>query len=86
MDVSQHIDRLKESFLWAAARNGMEEDCVSLMELGADVNWKSKDGETPLMAAAQNGHKGVVSLCLASGADPSIISDTKGKGRVTFFG
>ena len=45
-----HLDRMKESFLWAAAKGGREEEVESLLSLGADANWENPDGggETPL--------------------------------------
>lgn len=43
--ISQSLDRLKESFLLAAAQGGNEQDCESLLEIGADVNWKSSEGK-----------------------------------------
>ena len=39
MDLSQQLDRMKESFLWAAAKGGCEEEVESLLSIGADVNW-----------------------------------------------
>ena len=39
MDLSQQLDRMKESFLWAAAKGGREEEVESLLSIGADVNW-----------------------------------------------
>jgi ankyrin repeat protein len=57
---NQSLDRLKESFLWAAAQGGNTEDCESLLEIGADVNWKHTDGDTPLLAACRRGHTGNV--------------------------
>ena len=41
----------------------------ALCELGADVNRATKDGWTPIMAAAQNGHLDVVRAMHALGAD-----------------
>ena len=37
--ISSHISRLKESFLYAAARGGRVSECASLLELGASPNW-----------------------------------------------
>lgn len=36
---------------------------------GADVNRKNREGETSLICAASNGHKALVELLLAKGAD-----------------
>eukprot|EP00592_Proboscia_alata_P000825 CAMPEP_0194370492 /NCGR_PEP_ID=MMETSP0174-20130528/18795_1 /TAXON_ID=216777 /ORGANISM="Proboscia alata, Strain PI-D3" /LENGTH=319 /DNA_ID=CAMNT_0039147987 /DNA_START=106 /DNA_END=1062 /DNA_ORIENTATION=+ len=76
MDISGHLERLKESFLWAAAKGGRAQECSSLLELGADVNWKySSDGETCLHHAARGGHKEVVELLLMYGADCSQLDN-----------
>lgn len=68
--IGHQLDRMKESFLWAAAQGGREEEVESLLSIGADVNWRSGDGgETPLIAACRNGHRGVAALLLAHGGD-----------------
>lgn len=75
MDIKAHLDKLKESFLWAAAKGGRVSEVSSLLSMGADVNWVQRDaqsggaGDTPLLAACRNGHHEVVLLLLASGAD-----------------
>ena len=75
MDITQHLDRLKESFLWAAAKGGRSSEVASLLTMGADVNWVQHDGQsggvgdTPLLSACRNGHEETVLLLLASGAD-----------------
>jgi ankyrin repeat protein len=45
------------------------EKVKQLLDEGADVNAKNKDGLTGLMHAAWKGHKEVVKLLLESGAD-----------------
>ena len=42
-----------------------------LLKHGAHINCKSKDGITPILEAASNGHKNVVKLLLKEGADCS---------------
>ncbi|KAF0717653.1 Aste57867_2175 [Aphanomyces stellatus] len=37
--------------------------------IGAFINWKKKNGESPLFIASQNGHIEVATLLLANGAD-----------------
>ena len=70
MDIGHQLDRMKESFLWAAAKGGREEEVESLLSIGADVNWRNGDeGETPLIAACRSGHRGVAALLLAHGGD-----------------
>ncbi len=66
---SRSIDRLKESFLLATAQGGNAEDCESLLSIGADVNWRGQDDETPLLAACKKGHIDVAMVLLAYGAD-----------------
>ena len=68
------LDRMKESFLLAAAQGGNLQDCDSLIELGADVNWRGQDGgDTPLLAACRRGHSDTVAFLLAHGADSNVI-------------
>ncbi|GMH51393.1 hypothetical protein TrST_g4603 [Triparma strigata] len=79
MDINTHLDRLKESFLWAAARGGRTEECESLLKMGANIDWVQRDqgqgqGDTPLLAAVRNGHHDVTRLLLASGADTKAVS------------
>ena len=38
-EISHHIERLKESFLSAAARGGRLQECASLLELGAETEF-----------------------------------------------
>ena len=55
----RQLDRLKESFLWAAAKGGRREEVASLLEMGADVDWGSPEGDTSrALAACRNGHRG----------------------------
>ena len=52
-----------------AAWNGQTEDVKALIEAGADVNAKRKDGETVLMSAAWKGHTETVKALIEAGAD-----------------
>jgi ankyrin repeat protein len=66
--ISHHIDRLKESFLCCAAAGGRIQECASLLEFGADVEWREHESDdNPLLAAVRNGQKDVASLLLAHG-------------------
>lgn len=69
---SNSIDRLKESFLFATAKGGNAQDCEALLTIGADVNWRSQDDDTPLLAAVRKGHVETVQLLLAYGADCNV--------------
>eukprot|EP01039_Chlorochromonas_danica_P011021 gene11019-12269_t len=73
VSFAESIDRLKESFLWAAAQGGNTQDCQQLIEIGADVNWKHTNGDTPLLAACRRGHSETVGLLLAYGADSNLV-------------
>lgn len=43
LDLPSRLDQLKESFLHAAARSGMEKECRSLVDLGASISWLSPE-------------------------------------------
>jgi hypothetical protein len=64
--------------LHVAALWGHAEVARLLLDHGADVNSRSKDGWTPLHYAAAFGYADVARLLLERGADPSIKDD---KGR-----
>jgi hypothetical protein len=63
---------MKESLLWAAAQGGNAQDCESLIDLGADIDWKNTNGDTALLAACRRGHTETISLLLKSGANCNI--------------
>ena len=73
-EISHQIDKLKEKFLAAACSGGRLLECQSLLELGADLEYTNENedsnDDTPLLLAARNGHRPIVSLLLAHGADP----------------
>lgn len=69
-EINHHIDRLKESFLCAAARGGRIQECASLLEFGAEIEWHENNEDTPLLAAVRNGHQDCAALLLAHGASP----------------
>jgi len=52
-----------------AVEKGDLEEVKRLLEKGADVNAKDKDGWTPFSRAANDGHKEVAELLIAKGAD-----------------
>ena len=66
------LDRMKESFLLAAAQGGNVQDCESLLEFGADINFRGPEGDTPLLAAVRRGHLEAVKTLIVRGADVNI--------------
>jgi len=66
MDISDELYRMKDSFLFAASQGGRVEECLSLVDLGADVNFFS-GGESVLSIAVKQGHLDVVELLAANG-------------------
>jgi ankyrin repeat protein len=71
------IDRLKESFLCVAAQQGNTQDCEALINIGADVNWRNSDGDSPLIAACRRGHTETVALLLERNASVNISGRDK---------
>jgi len=61
--------------LLGAARKGDLPAVKSLLDKGANLETKSRYGQTPLFFAARNGHEEVVQLLLQKGANPN-VSDT----------
>ena len=55
--------------LMLAAFRGDAADVINLLERGADVNARDRDGDTALMFAAYRGHALVVALLLQYGAN-----------------
>ncbi|CAI9178267.1 unnamed protein product [Rangifer tarandus platyrhynchus] len=62
-----------------SAVSGNQEVASLLIDAGADVNVKDKDGKTPLMVAVLNNHEELVQLLLDRGADASVKNEF-GKG------
>ncbi|KAF1970588.1 ankyrin, partial [Bimuria novae-zelandiae CBS 107.79] len=65
--------------LLVAAQYGHEAVVELLLNKGADLETKDKNGQTPFLRAAEGGHKAVVELLLDKGAD----LETKGKNGRT---
>jgi ankyrin repeat protein len=53
--------------LIGAAANGHTDSVRALLDAGADVDAKSDDGVTALMAAERNGHNDIVGLLRNAG-------------------
>uniref|UniRef100_A0A452RP10 Fibronectin type III and ankyrin repeat domains 1 n=1 Tax=Ursus americanus TaxID=9643 RepID=A0A452RP10_URSAM len=58
-----------------SAVSGNQSVASVLIEAGADVNMKDKDGKTPLMVAVLNNHEELVQLLLDKGADASVKNE-----------
>lgn len=70
--------------LHIAAQNGCESVAKLLLTAeGVDIESKTMAGHTPLTLAAREGHKGMVRLLLAEGADPNITHSWKDKTDYT---
>lgn len=63
--------------LQIAAKAGNGEIVELLLDFGAGVNAKSKNGNTAIHLAAAEGHAAVTQVLLAKGADPSITCEGK---------
>ena len=63
--------------LFAMAANGDIGEMRRALGAGADVNFHSSYGETPLCVAARKGNTVAVRLLLAAGADPNIIGSDR---------
>jgi ankyrin repeat protein len=63
------------SILMRVAREGRPEIAEVLIENGAKINFKGKDGASALTIAAQHGNSGVTFVLLAKGADINIRND-----------
>ena len=70
------IAQIQVSPMVWAAKNGHLESVKTLIDCGANVNFKNTDtGTTALMYASQNGHTDVVRKLILGGADVNITSD-----------
>lgn len=58
-----------------AAIGGNKDVGRTLLQYGADMNWKDKDGKTTLMMAVVNGHQGLVEILLEKNVDISIKNE-----------
>ncbi|ETV89839.1 hypothetical protein H310_15322 [Aphanomyces invadans] len=65
--INNHVDQ--GQVLYQAASKGTYNLDREMLEDGAEVDWKSQGGATPLYAAAMNGHTNVVMLWVLYGAD-----------------
>ena len=59
------LPTLRDTWLLGAAAEGQKIVVQRLLDNGAELNPKDKDGQTPLSLAARNGHEAVVKLLLS---------------------
>ena len=78
--VDEQADRTN---LLNAAANGQADIAAATIEDGVNVNFRDKDGCTPLYHAANRSDIEIVRLLLANGADPTIPCYDTGKGWIT---
>jgi ankyrin repeat protein len=70
--MAQHTNQIVAgNLVYVASMNNIERDLKFLLDHGADTNFVSEDGWTPLTAATRRGHRQAVGLLLDSNADMS---------------
>ena len=72
-------NRPVEKFIEMATMGNVDE-VNRAIEIGIEVDEIGARGHTALMAAAYHGHRSIVNILLAAGADPHLLSDDDGLG------
>ena len=72
-------NRPVEKFIEMATTGNVDE-VNRAIEIGIEVDEIGAQGHTALMAAAYHGHRSIVNVLLAAGADPHLLSDDDGLG------
>jgi hypothetical protein len=73
--MCQHVTQLlAKNFVYLATLEEQLDDLETLLALGADADFVSDDGWTPLTLAAERGDLSVVELLLANKADSSMVT------------
>ncbi len=72
-------NRPVEKFIEMATIGNIDE-VNRAIEIGIEIDELGAKGHTALMAAAYYGHRSVVNILLAAGADPNLLSDDDGLG------
>ena len=67
--IRWHIANLLNTAFISSVAYGNVESAKSLIDMGADVNWKDKAGQSALMWAAFMGHPKMAELLIQKGAD-----------------
>lgn len=63
----------RDALLLRGATTGNVVGAAIAIKLGANVNYRSLQGELPLLASARKGHGQVSKLLLSAGADPNLV-------------
>jgi len=71
----EKYDKFENPVLCLASAFGSFDSVKKLIELGADVNVKTRQGYTPLMLASIINDKDIVALLLSHGADADMVSN-----------
>jgi hypothetical protein len=69
LSYGSQANQQQASTIQEAAEKGDFAAVEAFLKKGVDVNYKTSNGETPLMLASQNGHKDVAEVLIAKGAD-----------------
>ena len=72
-------NRPVEKFIEMATMGNVDE-INRAIEIGIEIDELGAKGHTALMAAAYYGHRSIVNILLAAGADPNLLSDDRGLG------
>jgi ankyrin repeat protein len=72
-------NRPVEKFIEMATEGNIAE-ITRAIEIGIEIDELGSKGHTALMVAAYYGHRSVVNVLLAAGADPNLLSDDNGLG------
>jgi len=70
--INEAVGRMNGSFLHYAAEKGLESMCSFLISEEASLNFKNKQGNTPVHLAAENYHANVCDLLLQKKVDATI--------------
>jgi len=87
LDAGASVDTKLEVFGWTslhlAARNGSTEIVNALLKAGADINAKTKKGQTPLYMAETNKQDEVIELLKEKGAVSAVAKRGGSRSRMT---
>jgi ankyrin repeat protein len=72
-------NRPVEKFIEMATMGNIDE-INRAIEIGVEIDEIGSQGHTALMAAAYYGHRSIVNILLAAGANPNLLSDDNGLG------